>query len=546
MGPFKFKSLDIIGCADAIEDQDYLVECFIDTGYLSTLKNIDDSRRIVVGNTGTGKSALLSLLAAGSAQSDNAESIEISPESLSLSYISSSPILALVGGLGVKFDIFFRLLWRHVFAVELLKRHFSDKASPPTNVWEWLKSYFGNNKRHQQALDYLKAWGEKFWEETDYRIKETTSKLEKELQGALGIKSDIVQLGIKGKNTMSEEERIEAAARAQAIVNKVQIRELSDVMDLLAEALEEGMRKYYIIIDRLDENWVEDNLRHRLIRALIETVRDFRKVKNAKIVVALRRDLCEKVFQETRDSGFQEEKYQSLFLDIEWNKAQLVELLDKRITLLGKRRYLNQSLTLADILPERIQKESSVEYFLNRTLMRPRDAILFLNQCIKRVDNRSSISADEVREAEGEYSRLRLRALADEWSSDYPNFLKFVDLIKGKPERFALEDIESGEIEQICLDVAADEKLTTDDVLSEAAKKVANAELSSAEFRPILIQVFFRVGVVGLKLETYEGITWSSGGRRSISTAEIHEEVKINIHPAFWRALIVQHRQRSK
>jgi len=47
--------------------------------------------------------------------------IGIKPESLALNYISNSNILDFVLQLGVSLDIFFRLLWRHVFVVEVLR-----------------------------------------------------------------------------------------------------------------------------------------------------------------------------------------------------------------------------------------------------------------------------------------------------------------------------------------------------------------------------------------------------------------------------------------
>ena len=48
--------------------------------------------------------------------------IEVQPESLALAYISNSTILQFVHDLGVNLNIFFRLLWRHVFTVEILSR----------------------------------------------------------------------------------------------------------------------------------------------------------------------------------------------------------------------------------------------------------------------------------------------------------------------------------------------------------------------------------------------------------------------------------------
>jgi hypothetical protein len=117
---FKFKKLDSIGSADAEEDENFLRDCFIDTGDLEALGKMNDPRRIVVGRTGAGKSALL-LRLAGSQD----RVISVRPESLALAYISNSTILQFLSDLGIKLDIFFKLLWRHVFTVEILNISFS-------------------------------------------------------------------------------------------------------------------------------------------------------------------------------------------------------------------------------------------------------------------------------------------------------------------------------------------------------------------------------------------------------------------------------------
>jgi hypothetical protein len=101
--------------------------------------------------------------------------------------VSNSTILRFLRDLGVKLDIFFRLLWRHVFSIEILKRRFKiiDETQKRT-FFERMHDTF-RNREQRQALDYLRKWGgEKFWEETDYRIREITTKLETEVEQSVG------------------------------------------------------------------------------------------------------------------------------------------------------------------------------------------------------------------------------------------------------------------------------------------------------------------------------------------------------------------------
>ena len=60
---FKFRRTDRIGAAGAEEDREFLDSCFVDTGDLALLENLADNRLIILGRTGTGKTALLQQLA---------------------------------------------------------------------------------------------------------------------------------------------------------------------------------------------------------------------------------------------------------------------------------------------------------------------------------------------------------------------------------------------------------------------------------------------------------------------------------------------------
>jgi hypothetical protein len=534
---FRFRQHDNIGVADAEQDHAFLRQCFIDTGEIGILSDSHDPRGVALGRTGAGKTALLLHFS-----QTTERVIEIKPESLALAYISNSTILQFVYGLGVNLNIFFKLLWRHVFTVEILKSHSHlDSERTTQNFIERITSLFsGRNQRHVQALEYLKKWGSTFWEETDYRIKELTTKLESDLKASIDGSKIGVPISLGAGGTLTEEQKQEIIHRAQHVVNDVQIRQLSDMIELIDEVLDDPAKPYFIVIDRLDEDWVEDKLRFMLIRALIETVREFGKVRNAKIIIALRYDLLDRVVRMTRDAGFQEEKYESLYLPIEWTEEGLVGLLDARIDKLVKSRYTTATVTHRDLLPALINRQPSVEYILQRTLMRPRDVILFFNLCITQAKDNPRITAHMVRQAEGEYSRLRLRSLADEWQSDYPSLLGFVDLLKGRPPQFPLENITDDECLEICVHLE-DEKLIRDDEMSRAASRLVSGTGGDYDgFRRGVMAAFYRVGLVGLKLEHHEGVSWSISSRRSISVSEVRPGTRVAIHPCFWRTLGVQ------
>ncbi len=530
---YRFRSKDSIGVADAESDATFLQNCFIDTGDLALLVDCADHRRIVLGRTGAGKTALLMQLA-GRASTV----INVKPESLALAYISNSTILQFIHSLGVNLDIFFKLLWRHVFTVEVIKAHFHlDGPHAREGLLDWLRKVFSDKKRqHEKALAYLEKWGSKFWEQTDYRIEELTTKLENDLKASISAEIPISKIALAGGHCLTQEEKAKVVQRAKYVVNQVQIQELSYVLELLDSILEDPKRRYYIVIDRLDENWVEEGLRYLLIRALIETVRDFCKIRHAKIIIALRYDLIDRVIRLSRDAGFQEEKYESLYLQLNWTRDQLIKLLDARIEHLVRQTYTSQRVTHSDVLPKSVERAPAIEYILDRTLMRPRDVIMFFNACIRQARDNPQISPQMLKKAEGEYSRQRLRSLADEWYADYPDLMTCVELLKNRPAQFAVEDI----TDEQCVDLAIkllEVKRERTGELGEALKQIEADPSRTADLRRWLVAVLYRVGLVGLKLETFEAVVWSTVGRRSVSAAEFGPKTRMYVHPCFWRSL---------
>jgi hypothetical protein len=375
-----------------------------------------------------------------------------------------------------------------------------------------------------------------FWEETDYRIKELTTKLETDLKASLSTTFTPASFSLEGATKLSEEQKQEVVERAQHVLNNVQIRELSDIIRMLDEVLSDPQKRYYLIIDKLDENWVDEKIRYRLIRALIETVRDFRHIRHAKIIVALRFDLLDRVVRLTRDVGFQEEKLESLLLPLDWTDRQLADVLDSRIDYMVRPRYTKSGVTHKNLLPPSVDGQPTLQYILDRTLMRPRDVILFFNQCISQAVDRPIITVDMLRQAEGEYSRNRLRSLADEWFADYPNMLAFADLLKGRPSAFRLCEITANDCADFCIAVVSD-GFEAGDELSGLATSVTEAMAAPEDFRRLFTQVFYRIGILGLKLAAHEGTVWSTNGRRSVSYAEIHGDVRVHVHPMVWRTL---------
>jgi hypothetical protein len=183
-------------------------------------------------------------------------------------------------------------------------------------------------------------------------MKELTQRVERSLTGTLSGSTFGVHLGAEGARKLSTEERVQIVERGKQAVNGVQIRELENIVQVLNdEIFSDPQDRYYLTVDTLDEEWTEDRLKYRLIKALLDTIRSFRRVENVKVIAAMRHDLLDKVLHSSTDPGFQEEKYESLYLYLRWDRESLTEVLTRRINHLIRRQYTSRQVTLLDLLP---------------------------------------------------------------------------------------------------------------------------------------------------------------------------------------------------
>jgi hypothetical protein len=540
---FVFKKHMTVGEADAENDRQFLEECFVDIGDYEILEDTCSSQSIVLGRTGIGKSALLEQL-----EQNNDRVIRIEPEELALQHISNSTILNFFEELGVNLDIFYSLLWQHTLAVELIKDKYNiDSAKAKTSFIDSITALISGNQKKQQALKYIEEWGDKFWVDTETRIKEFTDKLEGSLKSS--IKSNVpgVEINSEAGINLTEEQKSEVIHYGKKVVSSVQIAKLSKIVNLLAEDIfNDPQNKTYILIDRLDENWVEDNLRYKLIRALIETVKKFRNIKSVKIIVTLRTDLLERVLDKTRDSGFQREKYNSLFLQLGWNKEQLLSVLDRRVNHLLKYKYTGGTVSFTDVFPDKIDKVTSAEYILDRTLLRPRDAIMFVNACLNESQGKSEISTSVIKIAEKSYSLDRIDSLKYEWFVEHPLLENYIDLLHNKSRSFKVSTITDEALEILILELVDDANLNED-----IAVKSANAYLKSeypasqthmSQLRQNLLYILYKIGVVGIKVDGASSVRWAHDKSQDLTAKKIESASIVYIHKILWRALAIDKR----
>ena len=411
-----------------------------------------------------------------------------------------------------------------------LNHHYNIKRSREFDgVISSLKDLIGKNSAKRLALEYLETWGTSFWEESQERIKEIVKGFEDELDAAVDLSNLGVPVNAQGSRKISAEQKTEIVNQARKVVDEVQIRELSSLMDIMAEDIfNNKQEKYYIVIDRLDENWVDDNLRYRLVRALIESIKAFRKIRTVKLIIALRSDLLERVYKYTRSGGFQEEKYEDFNIQINWRREQLLALVNKRLNEMYRRQYTGESVDFYDIFPKKYrQGKSCFDHLLARTQYRPRDIIAFINEILIAVEGKADITANDIDKAEMEYSKKRLQALCTEWQDEHPNLEELVETLRNLPSRLSANDITEDILDARILALA-----TRDDApdnFPQLADKFVSPDASDEipsreEFRMHIILTLYKVGVLGIKPGSYDKSHFSFTSSYVIRREDIRSE----------------------
>lgn len=526
-----------IGELDAESDTVLLESCFIDSGYLSKLLDPFDNSSIVRGRTGAGKSALLHMVINYAHKSRR-----LDPNDISIRFLEQSDIIAFFEALNVNLDMFYKILWRHILIMELLKlRHDIKSESDTNNFFSGIMSRLKKDEIKRKALEYFREWGDKFWIDTDAHLREITLKLERDTKASIGSEYAGVALNAEYAKKLTEEQVHDVKKRATEVVSSLQIQKLNEILSLLAEySFDDPQKKYFILIDQLDENWAENETRYKFIRALIEEIKVFRKIKNIKIIVALRLDLLRSVFNLTRSSGFQEEKYESYILDIKWTSEQLTELVQKRVGEVYRRQYTRDNVKIHDVFPKPKGGPlgiTAIEYIIERTLLRPRDILQYVNECFSIALDRERVSWGSIQKAESAYSLKRLRSLKEEWGDIYPSFEETVELLRNLPDKFTRAIIPNSNVDTVISELSVQ---GTQDPCAIIANKMLNGETKEADVINEMLLCLYNLGVVGFKVSSLTPYKWSFRDSTPATKSEIKRASGMKIHKMLHSALDIR------
>jgi len=496
---------------------------------------MESSKSIILGRTGSGKTAVLYHI-----ESSRTDVIRIDPKDIAFSYISNSNIIRFLLDIGCDLHLLFQILWKHVFLKQSISKYFKERS----NLQAAMDSVFGRNNK---ARSYLEKYEDCFWIESDVVLAEVSAKfvdaVSADIESSIGNeKLAQIRSSASVNGSITNAERVEIQNRIKRAVNEFQVRDMAHAIDALKELMENRQKRFYIILDDLDLDWVDNVMRYRLIQALLETVKSFRKLRCVKILVALRSDVYEKAISTIEGEGIQPEKYEGIVTTIKWEKEALREVITKRIEALFRYQYSGRkNVGFYDVFPQRIRKSNGFEYLCDRTLMRPRDLIAFVNMILDKAAGSTSISQKMIADVEAEYSGKRLGALKIEWQSVHPSVGLYINLLTRLTGKTNVRDwIEKDSLESLCLELSdLDSNSTFKDECYYLAKQYIARESRAKlfEFAASVLCVLYKIGAIELKLSKQETFYASFRNLAVINASQITEDAAFRVTPMLWRAL---------
>ncbi|WP_416368563.1 P-loop ATPase, Sll1717 family [Tritonibacter mobilis] len=531
--PIVFNSGSRIGNVAAEADEEFLFDCFVDTAALAELKDNNSPKMLLLGSTGAGKTALIRKI---QRDADSANLIQL--DEMALDYLGNSDVIQFLVSIGVSLDMFFQALWKHVILIEFIRLKFRVEDEQKSRfVFSQITRYFSSDKRKERGLAYLKNWESKFWVTMDENIREITQNLEREINLELGGEIQKFNSRAGYARSLSAEKKSQLQRVARKFVAPQLLTDLAKVIDTLAE-YDAKQKVSYILIDQLDENWIDESIKYPMIRALIESLKSLRRITDLKTIVSLRSDLLEKVIMETRDSGFQSEKYEDYIIRLKWNTALLKTLVNKRVNYLFRRKYSTQNITFEDIFPEKVMNTGTpFAAILERSLMRPRDVINFVNFCLEASEGSTSVSRKYFTQAERVYSANRLNAMIEEWQGVVLGVEGLINTLKGRKPSFPISDFCTSDLLDELVNSFPNSEKRSKDKLWKLVEDATSRSVEPFDLAACLIERLHLVGAIGVKYDASLPYQYFFQTQKALPTTYLDSSTKVRVHSMLHSAL---------
>lgn len=530
-----------IGAPDAIDDFFYLENCFIETDVYKEIIDPSSERSLLIGRTGSGKTACIQRIKKNCESSKHMEYVEVDVDGEFFGHLDG---LRKIMGNAEKQNLvpLLKVLWMHILIIHLARVLFPSRDDLTSKLKRWVSK----KSPERELRDYIRQHEDAVWN------GDNPAQIVQTIKNKLSAQLDIGLGNIVGSREEVIETTKENAKNPQDLFGTGHLSQLRRFVKTMCTHIAGENNTYYILIDKLDTEWAPDPVRYMLVRVLTETVQFFYSASRGssakkslddpypvKIIVALRRDLLDKVNIEARTAGFQSEKISHFECEIKWSKQELRELVDKRIRRTAKDRG-NQSVGFDDVFPQDMvihgaakSSKNTLTYIEERTLQRPRDIIEFVNLCFIQLfqERKTQLTASMIKKAEEKYSENRFTSVTEEWTSIYPGldvYAKFLHEFRGN---FKFSEFR-GKVKEFLIT----EKCDDDDCYEGWVMRV---EQDEREVAREMLNIFCKTGFIMVKLSPINSYEICSQG---ISQGQCKPDLQIKIHPMFYAYFSVDDR----
>lgn len=274
----------------------------------------------------------------------------------------------------------------------------------------------------------------------------------------------------------------------------------------------------WLLIDNLDKSWATRGTTPEdigILNGLLDATRslqrqlDARKVRFA-CLVFIRTDILEHLNRQTADRG----KESTVRLD--WDDVQIFQEIVRR-RLCATPELDGEFMSVwSKVAEPMVGTQESFQYMVDRTLMRPRDLLLFLEQALEVATNRghARIAGVDIRHAEEGYSEGALLWLGYEIEDTNPHVANAIYEFYGSSSLMDIDDVR--------------EKLTSAEIDDEAIDQA--------------IELLFWFGFLGIRngVTGEEEFSYSvQFNLRKLLHPATRRQAKIVVHKAFRPALSI-------
>lgn len=367
--------------------------------------------RLVVGRKGSGKTAIFYDVRQRAGRGNDRLVLDLKPEGHQFARLKESVLERIAPGLREHTMVAF---WNYILLCELARKAL-DKDRITARIdpdrYERYRRLASVYERHDQG------WDADFSQRLVRQVEAITSKL----QG-----TDAREIG----------------ARLTEVIYKGDVRELNEAVGEYLHMKE----SVWVLVDNLDKGWPvrgTTEIDMLIVRALLDASRKLQHQLEAndielQCLVFLRSDIYEHLRNEMPDKG------KDTALQLGWEDPELFkEIVRRRIT---NSTGFDEPFTeiwplLCDPL---VGTQESFSYFVERTLMRPRDLLQFLNRAIDVAINRGHerVEAEDIIQAEKSYSEDILLATMFEILDTHPEYKDILYAFQGAPVSMSLDEVQ--------------------------------------------------------------------------------------------------------